>query len=325
MDIFLYLKKIVRGAAFLLIAGIGLTPCIIESSEYAKSLWGAVPSPQSIAQKTTEFRQKAYELVGYKGIFGASLVILGALGLAWWKGLFGGVKKKAGPTFGRPRPRMAVVEIETQFVVRMNKILEEMKNLNKGLYKNFIVDYIEGAYDSHISSYEYSYEKTVKDHLTTELLESENFNVVTDLLKELKNNVLYKKFELYLDGMIKLILDVQLDLGKTVVAPSSAIASVQSKSDEFAMSIGRIFANIQSTNQSVYKDFIEACLKQFGLKDEGRVFWYFTQDFTQDATQKEKADKIVSFLESVKEQNEYKAIEKSLQEMIELISSSARS
>jgi len=146
-----------------------------------------MPSQQAISQKTTEFRQKAFELVGYKGIIGASLVILGTLGLAWWRGLFGGVKQKTE------------VELagERDFGRLMVEVLDKAKTVDAKTFTNF----------SNMCFKQFSLE--VIEDLPLTIIDKRNGSAVIRFLQSLSVDKNYKTIHSYLVEMIILIAKFQ--------------------------------------------------------------------------------------------------------------------
>ena len=94
----------------MLVAGIGIVPSMIES----------VDPDMDPLKGYAEFRQKALELVGYKGIIGlgASLIILSILSFAGWKFFFDQRKEAT-------REEKTAVWVSNALAVRMALLLEE--------------------------------------------------------------------------------------------------------------------------------------------------------------------------------------------------------
>src|SRR5579863_7648850 len=125
--------------SLLLITGMLISP-YGHASDWRQSVYNfgssLKPSKEAIAQKTADFRQKAMELVGYKGVIGTSIVILGALLLALRYGLLGGSKPSKEDKNGKQEDEEVKQAIDK---AKDYSGIETVITLLNGLYKKQVL------------------------------------------------------------------------------------------------------------------------------------------------------------------------------------------
>ena len=241
MNNFLYLKKVARGlATLLLVAGISITPGMLESSSYAESLWNRLPArpsltgylPSGAAQKATELRQKAMELAASKGAFRTALVLVGLIGAvgAWWlSGLFGGPKQ--GGQVQQPSQEGAERRAKEEFATKSitQKDLEQAK---KQFIEDMLADLQEmikkqsKLYNQWSAAFREKFKLQGREellYLTHDIVDRKNnIDAILGFFSWTMSNSGYTDIRDYIDNMIFLIEEIQDTLAKKVIENSPA-------------------------------------------------------------------------------------------------------